>query len=149
MTRPSSAHGSPPVKTAGGRHLGSHKGKRSSRISPKAPDLAQAARQAVVGYLHDASGATAQREAADVSGPAGDSTGSPVLTADAILSAEEHPRPWSDAPAQLAKPDESAAGRAAVAGAAALERIEAAAAKVEADIAAALQRHAELEAGAG
>jgi hypothetical protein len=147
MTRPSSSHGSPPVKTASGRHLGSRKARRPSRTSLKAPDLAEAARQAVVGYLHDASAATAQREAADVSGPAGESTGDAVLTAEAILAAEERPMPWSGTSAQLLRMEEAAAVRAA--GAAALERIEAAAAKVEADIAAALQRHAELEAGAG
>ena len=43
----------------------------------------------------------------------------------------------------------AAAWRAAAVSVAALDRIEATAAKVEADIAAALQAHAELQAGAG
>jgi hypothetical protein len=113
MTKPSPGNGSSPGPAAGGGYHGSRRGKRSVRNVPKAPDPAEAARQAVVGYLREASVATAERGAARAA------------------EAEK----------------ESEAVRAA--GVATLERIEAAAAKVEADIAAAIQRHAEIEAGAG
>jgi hypothetical protein len=100
-----------------------------------APDLAQTARDAVVSFLRDASAATAERER----GRAPDST--PAAPADLA--------PWSAAAAGRPDVPESAAVRAASVGIATLARIEAAAAKVEADIAAALRAHAELQAGAG
>jgi hypothetical protein len=100
----------------------------SERRSARGPDLAAAAREAVVGFLHDASAATAERE-------------SSRPPEDAI--------PWSAASAPRPAVAESAAVRAAAISVATLERIESAAAKVEADIASALQAHADLQAGAG
>jgi hypothetical protein len=109
----------------------------------------------VVSFLHDASVATAEREADATSG------GSPqVPVATDIAGESGRPAtggtagaggdsPWSAAGTASPKVADSAAVRAAAAGAATLERIEAAAAKVEADIAAALHAHAELQAGAG
>ncbi len=149
MTRPSSPSGTPPGRAAGGDNRGSRQGKRPSRTSPKGPDLAEAARQAVVSYLHDASAATAEREAAGAPGAAPEAGGDAALTADGILAAEDDQGPWTGTAAPRPDVAESAAVRAAAAGAATLERIEAAAAKVEQDIAAAMQAHAELQAGAG
>jgi hypothetical protein len=91
---------------------------RSGGGQATAPDLAVLAREAVVTFLHDASIATAEREAA----------------------------PASEAPAARAA---ESAQRAAAASTAVLDRIELAAAKLEADITAALQAQAELQAGAG
>ncbi|HUD37934.1 MAG TPA: hypothetical protein VMR14_13600 [Streptosporangiaceae bacterium] len=127
----------------------------SVKTSAKAPDLAEAARQAVVGFLHDASVATAERESArppgaagstGVAGSTGEDTASP---ANGVLAAKEDADTWSAASAGRPIVAESAAVRAAATGLATLERIEAAAAKVEEDIAAALRAHAELQAGAG
>jgi hypothetical protein len=78
------------------------------------PDLGAMAREAVVGFLHEASSATVQPQA-----------DGGTLAVGGV------------------------GAQAGAASAAALERIEALAAKVEADIAAALQTQAELEAGAG
>jgi hypothetical protein len=124
----------------------------SATVPAGPPDLAEAARQAVVTFLHEAAAATADRE----SGRAGAAGGGPARTAAAGIGAAQpevivpdEPIQWS--PPAGGRPDqpESVAVRAAAAGVATLERIEKAAAKVEADIAAALQAHAELQAGAG
>jgi len=149
MTKPSSASGPPRGEAVRGTNRGSRPRTRISRTSAKAPDLAETARQAVISFLHDASVATAERDAARAPGAAG---GESAATADAtsgILAVQEDARSWSASSADRLKVAESAAVRAAAAGVATLERIEAAAAKVEADIAAALQAQAELQAGAG
>jgi hypothetical protein len=75
-------------------------------------------------------------------------TGETASPSDGDLSAEG-PLAWSAASVAPPVGAESGAVRAAAEGLATLERIEAAATKVEADIAAALQAHAELQAGAG
>lgn len=148
MTKPSSAS-SPHRGTVRGSHRGSRQPKRFSGTSAKAPDLAETARQAVISFLHDASVATAERDAARAPGGAGgapeDTTGAPSGT----VAAEDETSPWSAFSADRLVVAESAAVRAAAAGVATLERIEAAAAKVEQDIAAALQAQADLQAGAG
>jgi hypothetical protein len=102
---------------------------RKTKANPSSPpDVGVLAREAVIGFLHDASKATADREAvaatdaeATVTAPAGNAAGSVG----------------------------SVAWRAAAISVAALDRMEAAAAKVEADIAVALRAYAELQAGAG
>jgi hypothetical protein len=99
----------------------------------------------VIGYLHDASVATAERGPGLAPGAVGDA----APTAGGGLATAEEPTHWRTAPVTGPVAAESAAVRAAAAGAATLERIEAAAAKVEQDIAAALQAHADLQAGAG
>ena len=78
------------------------------------PDLGAMAREAVVGFLHEASSAGAEPQADRGALAVGD-----------------------------------AGAQAGAASATALQRIETLAAKIEADIAAALQTQAELEAGAG
>jgi hypothetical protein len=139
---------------------------RKTKAYPSSrPDVGVLAREAVISFLHDASKATADREAlragvaatdaeATVTAPAGNAAG------DGASKAVGIPAP---APAPDAMPRESisaasgvAAGsagsvawRAAAMSVAALDRMEAAAAKVEADIAVALRAYGELQAGAG
>jgi hypothetical protein len=139
---PGDGHGRP----RSGRRL------RSSRVRPDAPDLGALARDAVISFLHDASNATAEREAmrAETAMP-GTGTAATAGTgvtngpgeADGISAAADEPRPGTAADA------ESVAWRAASVGLATLDRIEAAAASIEADIRAALQAQADLQAGAG
>jgi hypothetical protein len=124
---------------------------------PDAPDLAAAAREAVVGFLHDSSRGS---PAPGTAQPAGAMT-SPRGAATAVAE-----RPATDdadggaavamrvrIPASMTLATgadaESVTLRAAASGLATLDRIEAAAAKVEADIRAALLVQAELQAGAG
>jgi hypothetical protein len=123
---------------------------RQPRTPVRVPDLAQTARQAVVSFLHDASVATAERDAARAPGTQADTSasGGKDSGTTGILAAEDE-RPWSASSADRLAVAESAAVRAAAAGVATLERIEAAAAKVEQDIAAAHQAQADLQAGAG
>lgn len=90
----------------------------------------------MVSFLHEASVATAEREASRMA------VAEPGATAAA---GARHGAGLSDD--QLAA--QSAVLKAAAMSVATLDRIEAAAAKVEADIAEALRRHAELQAGAG
>lgn len=111
-----------------------------SRKPAGPPDLAEVAREAVVGFLHDASAATAEREASRRTGT------EPDAQADrdrGMPTARIRPNAASESAA------DSVALKAAALSVATLDRIEAAAAKVEADIATALQAHAELQAGAG
>jgi hypothetical protein len=136
-------------------------GVRSGTAAPDAgaPDLAQAARDAVVSFLRDASAATAEREhglapagapdtASRTPGTPGNATGASESKAAGSLAAPDE-IPWSAASSARPAVPESAAVRAAAVSVATLARIEAAAAKVEADIATALRAHAELQAGAG
>jgi hypothetical protein len=116
----------------------------SRTVPAEPPDLAEAARRAVVTFLHDAAAATAERE----SGRALPTAARPGA-AQAQASVPDEPIQWSTPAGGRLDLPESTAVRAAAAGVATLERIEQAAAKVEADIAAALQAHAELQAGAG
>ena len=150
---PGSAAGS---SDGGHRHLS-----RGRRLRPTAPpDLGALAREAVVNFLNDASKATAEREAPGASLVATDARPTAAAAgyaavggagqADAIPAAAPEPEtmPW-DAVSAVSRGADSEAWRAAAISVAALDRIEAAAAKVEADIAAALRTQAELRAGAG
>jgi len=116
--------------------------RRSARARNEPPDLGALAREAVVRVLHDATVATAEPEAVPA-GPAV-TTAEAASTAAAGNAAGDGAR---DASSRLAA--ESAAWRAADASVAALDRIELAAAKIEADIAAAYSAQADLQAKAG
>ena len=131
---------------------------RSSHVRPGAPDLGALAREAVISFLHDASIATAEREAvrAETAVP-GSGTAATVGTgvtndpgeADGISAAADEPLPRTAAAGASRLDAESVAWHAASVSLATLSRIEAAAASIEADIRAALQAQAELQAGAG
>jgi len=100
------------------------------------PDAAVLAREAVISFLNDASKATTDR------------AGRITAAAPAL---ETVPRGAVTAASQVGAPQAtgSADWGAAAIGVATLDRIEAAAAKVDADIAVALRAYAELQAGAG
>jgi hypothetical protein len=131
---------------------------RSTRVRPAPPDLGALAKEAVISFLHDASTATADRAAARAETAApGTSAAATVGTgpgqadeiqADGILVADE-PQ-FGQAAADASRLDaESVAWQAASVSLATLDRIEAAAASIEADIRAALRAQADLQAGAG
>ncbi len=156
---PPSATGS---RDGGHRHLGLGRRLRSGAAPHGPPDVGALAREAVISFLHDASKATAEREAvragvaaadaeAAVTAAAGNAFGDGASRAVGIPAAapepEATPRDTISAASHVAA--ESVAWRAAAISVAALDRIEAAAAKVEADIAVALRAYAELQAGAG
>jgi hypothetical protein len=114
----------------------------------------------VVSFLHDSSVVPAEREGSRASGAGTEEaprTGAAAKNAaragageaSGILAAAQDAIPWSAACAASPVVAESATVRAAAVSVATLERIESVAAKVEADIAAALRAHAELQAGAG
>jgi hypothetical protein len=164
MTSPSSLDTS-------GRDAGDHRHLRHRRGSRRAPpvavpDVAAAAAEAVVRYLHNSSVATEERDllpdgaaaAAGTGTATGTGTGTGTGTAaegphgDAgpLSAAVDQAMPW-----RVAWPDasqfsaESVAVNAAAVSVATLDRIEAMAAKLEADIAAAHRAQAKLQAGAG
>ena len=125
-------------------------GRQQSRTAPHGPpDAGVLAREAVIGFLRDASKATAAREAARVDAAA---------EAEATAAASTETAAGPPDPAAMfgdtisaASPvaAQSDAWRLAAVSASALDRIEAAAAKVEADIAVAHRTYEELQAGAG
>jgi hypothetical protein len=136
---------------------------RSRQPPAAAPDVAAAAREAVIGFLHDSSMGS---PAPDTAQPAGTmlapaSTGlAPIPKSTVAVKVAADPANGGSAALRVRIPAsmtsggsdsaaESLAVRAAVAGVATLDRIEAAAAKVEADIRSALRAQAELQAGAG
>lgn len=123
-------------------------GHRAQPESADLPDLAEVAKEAVVSFLRDASAATAERQADRTAAvpPGAQAAPAPAGTgaADGDLAADEGSHRTADPAAA-----QSVALRAAAMSVATLDRIEAAAAKVEADIATALRAHAELQAGAG
>jgi hypothetical protein len=116
-----SAPGSP---GDGNRHLGHGRRLRSGTAPHASPDVGTQAREAVVSFLRDASDATAERGGVRAGVPATGTEDRPVA-------------------------DGSATWRATAISVATLDRIEAAAAKVEADIAVAVRAYADLQAGAG
>jgi hypothetical protein len=148
--------------TSGQRHLGPGRRPGSLAAPSGPPDVGALARAAVISFLKDASTATAEREAvragtaatnveAAGTAAAGNTAGGGASMADGTLAA---------APERIAMPRDAIAGashgagesvawRAAALSVAALDRMEAAAAKVEADIAVALRAYADLQAGAG
>jgi hypothetical protein len=119
---------------------------RSSSALPPPPDLAEVARTAVVNFLRDQSADAGEQDAtlADETAPGADTQFRTVRTA----RQEEANEPAGIA---AALPEDAAATalRAAALSVATLDRIESAAAQLEADIAAARQEQAELQAGAG
>ena len=126
---------------------------RSSHVRPDPPDLGALAKEAVISFLHDASAATAERaatreETAEAGTSAAATAGAGPGQADRISAADELQSGQTAADASRAEA-ESIAWRAASVSLATLDRIEAAAASIEADIRAALQTQADLQAGAG
>jgi hypothetical protein len=131
----------------GHRQLGRGRRLRSGAAPDGRPDAAVLAREAVISFLNDASKATAARAAVRAGGAATDG-GAAVTTGPAR---ETVPRDADSAANNVAAPQATGSmgwGAAAI-GAATLDRIEATAAKVDADIAVALQAYADLQAGAG
>src|SRR3984957_11610267 len=136
-----------------------HRRSRGRQPPAAAPDVAAAAREAVVGFLHDSSMGSRALKTAQ---PAG-TTLAPIPkggVSTVALKAAADPANGGSAALRVRIPAsmtsgasdaaaESVAVRAAVAGVATLDRIEAAAAKGEADIRSALLAQAELQAGAG
>jgi hypothetical protein len=134
---------------------------RSGTAPHGPPDVGALAREAVISFLHDASAATAEREALRAGAAV---TGAEATVTAAAGTAEDGERKAYGILAVRAEPEmmpldatyaasdvvaRSEAWRAAAISVAALDRIEAAAAKVEADIAVALRAYNELQAGAG
>lgn len=126
---------------------------RSSHVRPDPPDLGALAKEAVISFLHDASAATAERaatreETAAAGTSAAATAGAGPGQADRISAADEPQSGQTAADASRAEA-ESIAWRAASVSLATLDRIETAAASIEADIRAALEAQADLQAGAG
>jgi hypothetical protein len=127
-------------------------GRRQSGTAPHDPtDVAVLAREAVIGFLRDASKATAEREAARAGAAAAEAEAADSAGGTETGATESEPSATLGETISAASPvaAQSEAWRLAAASAAALDRIEAAAAKVEADIAVAHRAYEELEAGAG
>lgn len=138
-----------------GQHVSS-----SSPPSAGPPDLATTAREAVVGFLHDASFGPAEGDAGQPASAEPDATAHDAAApqngamrgtrvADGISPPEAAAAPPSAAAAVSQSAAESTAWRAAAASVATLDRVESMAAKVEADLHDALIVQAELRAGAG
>jgi hypothetical protein len=144
------ATGDTPTSTSGQRRVGRSRPPRSEAVRHGPPDAGALAREAVIGFLQDASKATAERESERAGGGASGTgattvAGNTEITA-AALEPEAMPRDRISAASPAAG---SEAWRLAAISADALDRIEAAAAKVEADIAVAKRAYQELQAGAG
>jgi len=138
---PPSAAGSP----GGRRHLGRGRRLRSGTAPHSRTDVAALAREAVVSFMQDASKATAEREAARTRAA---TTGAEATVAAGNTGIATSP-PEPEAMPRDAISAASDVAAESVAWRAALKRIEAAAAKVEEDIAVAHRAYAELQAGAG
>ena len=151
----------PPDGNGGRSHPGD--GRRVSSSSPAPagpPDLAATARDAVVGFLHDASFGTVAGEpdqaasavttaTADAAAPKSAASRSAREAAAPGVDGTGAAEPASAAAAMSPVAAESAAWRAAASSVATLDRVEAMPAKVEADIHDAPLVQAELRAGAG
>jgi hypothetical protein len=134
---------------------------RGRQHAASSPDVAAAAREAVVGFLHDSSMGSPAVATAQPSGTTLTPAPAPTSGMSTVaVKAAADPADGGSAALRVRIPAsmtsgasdaaaESVAVRAAVSGVATLDRIEAAAAKVEADIRAALRAQAELQAGAG
>ena len=137
---------------ASGQHrLGPGRRPRSEAATHGPADAGVLAREAVISFLRDASRATAEREAvragAVTTGAEAAAAAGNTEIAVTALEAEETSRDTISAAGPVAA--ESEDWRLAAISTAALDRIEAAAAKVEADIAVAHRAYEELQAGAG
>ena len=129
----------------GQRHLGRGRQPRSEAAPHGPPDVGALAREAVISFLQDASQATAEREAVRAGAAATDAEAT-VAAGNTEISASS---PEPEAMSQDAISAASDVAAESVAWRAALKRIEAAAAKVEEDIAVAHRAYVELQAGAG
>jgi hypothetical protein len=94
----------------------------------------------VVSFLHDESPATAEKDAAPAAG---------IVPEPRAASTPAASTPAASTPAASVFEAQAVAQQAAALSVATLDRIESAAARLEQDIAAALQEQAELQAGAG
>ena len=118
----------------------------SSLVRAGPLDLGAVAREAVLGFLQDASITTAERAATErMAGALAEITVSSGAqgTGQALAAGTD------ETSRDASRTAESSAWRAAAISVDALDRIEAAAARVEADIAAASAAHAKMQAGAG
>jgi len=125
---------------------------RSKDVRPDPPDLGALAKDAVISFLHDASTATAERAAARAENAAPTPTAATVGAGPGQaggISAADEPQFGQPAVSASRAEAESMAWRAASVSLATLDRIETAAAGIEADIRAALHAQADLQAGAG
>ena len=132
--------------------------RRSSPAAIRPPDVAAVAAEAVVRFLHDSSVAVLERDDSPTAGAAtstvaaagaaGNGGMDTAREAGRTLAAEDA-LPWSAAAEASQLNAESVALKAAAVSVATLDRIEAMAAKLEADISEAHQAQAELQAGAG
>jgi hypothetical protein len=114
--------------------------------------VAAVAREAVISFLRDASKATADREAARVGAAAAEAEATAAAGSTETAAELLEPAAILGDTISAASPvasDQSGGWRLAAVSAAALDRIEAVAAKVEADIAVAHRVYEELQAGAG
>jgi len=138
QTASSSAPGTAGSPDGGHGRLGHGRRLRSGTPAQGSLDAAALAREAVISFLNDASKATADR-ASGIAAPG------PAQAPGTV------PRGAVPADSQIAalQGTGSASWGAAAIDVATLNRIEAAAAKVDADIAVALQAYADLRAGAG
>jgi hypothetical protein len=144
------ATGNTRTGTSDRRRLGRGRQPQSGAAPHGPPDVSALARQAVIQFLQDASKATAEREAARAA--AGATAAEVTAAGNAEIAAaalEPQAMPGDTISAGSPVAAESEDWRLAAISAAALDRIEAAAAKVEADIAVAQRAYEELQAGAG
>lgn len=135
---PPGAAGSP----GGQHHLGRGRRPRPGTAPYSRTDVAALAREAVISFMQDASKATAEREAVRA-GAVATGTGITVATGTTGIATSPEAMAWDPISAASDVAAESVAWRTA------LKRIEAAAAKVEEDIAVAHRAYVELQAGAG
>ena len=128
---------------------------RSGTTPHGRPDAAALAREAVIRFLNDASKATADRAAGIPASATGTRTETGMRTLTGTRTEIEMGTPMGtgggvSVAGRGTAPRATASGWVAAAiSVATLDRIEAAAAKVEADIAVALRAYADLQAGAG
>jgi hypothetical protein len=135
-----------------GHRSGGRGGRSHSGTAPHdPPDAGLLAREAVITFLRDASKATAEREATRAGAAAAEAEASAATGSIETEAEPLEPPTMAGDTFSAASPvaAQSEAWRLAAVGAAALDRIEAAAAKVEADIAVAHRRYEELQTGAG
>ncbi len=132
--------------------------RKSPSAAVRPPDVATAAAQAVVRYLNESSVAVLERQdsrpagadqAATATAATTTTAGDQAREADVSAAAAVAAMPWSVAAEASQLNAESVAVKAAAVSVAALDRIEAMAAKLEADIAVAHRAQAEIQAGAG
>jgi hypothetical protein len=135
-----------------GHPSGGRGGRPQPGTAPHGPaDAGMLAREAVISFLHDASKATAEREAARAGAAAAEAEATAAAVSTETAAEVPEPAAMHTDSLSAASPvaAQSEAWRLAAVSAAALDRIEAAAAAVEADIAVAHRRYEELKAGAG